>query len=304
MEAIAVPLKSVASRQDPRKAKWRKEIGRFAREQPLGLASLLLICVILLAGIFAPWVAPFDPLATDYANLLQAPDRTHWAGTDEFGRDIFSRLIHGARTALIMGICASLLGGVAGGLLGVTSAYFGGWIDTALQRLVDILLSLPVIILALIVAAVLGRREVFGIDVNLLFAVAIPYIPKAARVIRSAALTVRTMPYIDAARAAGFSHSRIILGHMAPNLIAPWLVLLSAFTAQTILLEAALSFLGVGVADPTPSWGLMLSGVAVQSFAQAPWTVLFPGLAISLTVFAFSLLGDALRDTLDPKFRE
>lgn len=301
---MAEPRKRVVSRREPRQTRWAKGMGRFVRQQPLGFASLLLIALILYAGLFAPWVAPFDPVATDFSQLLQAPDRVHWAGTDEFGRDIFSRLIHGARSALVLGICASLLGGVSGGLLGVTSAYFGGWVDTLLQRLVDILLSLPVIVLALIVAAVLGRREVLGIDVNLLFAIAIPYVPKAARVIRAAALTVRTMPYIDAVRATGYSHRRIILVHMVPNLMAPWLVLLSAFTAQTILLEASLSFLGVGVADPTPSWGLMLSGVAVQSFAQAPWTVLFPGLAISSTVFAFSLLGDALRDTLDPKFRE
>ncbi|MCK2127965.1 ABC transporter permease [Thauera aromatica] len=304
MEAMAVLFDRAVRASGRSGVRRLKGIRRFAREQPLGLASALIICVILFAGICAPWVAPFDPLATDFSKLLLPPDATHWAGTDEFGRDIFSRLVYGARTALILGICSSLLGGIAGGLLGVTSAYFGGWVDTVLQRFVDILLSLPVIILALIVAAVLGRNEVFGIDVNLMFAVAIPYIPKAARVIRSAALTVRTMPYIDAARAAGFSHPRIVLGHMAPNLVAPWLVLVSAFTAQTILLEAALSYLGVGVTDPTPSWGLMLSGVAVQSFAQAPWTVIFPGLAISVTVFAFSLLGDALRDTLDPKFRK
>ncbi|WP_018989595.1 ABC transporter permease [Aromatoleum toluclasticum] len=303
MEAMAVPFERAARPAGRRGLRWLKGIGRFAREQPLGLASALIILVILFAGVFAVWVAPYDPLATDFAKLLLPPDATHWAGTDEFGRDIFSRLVYGARTALILGICSSLLGGIAGGLLGVTSAYFGGWVDTVLQRFVDILLSLPVIILALIVAAVLGRHEIYGIDANLMFAVAIPYMPKAARVIRAAALTVRTMPYIDAARAAGFSHPRIVLGHMAPNLAAPWLVLVSAFTAQTILLEAALSYLGVGVTDPTPSWGLMLSGVAVQSFSQAPWTVIFPGLAISLTVFAFSLLGDALRDTLDPKFR-
>ncbi|MBI5445915.1 MAG: ABC transporter permease [Deltaproteobacteria bacterium] len=282
---------------------WIEGAWRFARQQPLGVLSLALIFLVLCAGIFAPWVAPFDPLATDFTKLFQAPDRAHWAGTDEFGRDIFSRLIHGARTALVLGICSSLLGTVSGGLLGLTSAYFGGRIDVLLQRLVEIVLSLPVIVLALIVAAVLGRHEVLGIDVNLLLALAIPYAPRTARVIRAAALTVRSAPYVDAARAAGYSHSRIILVHMAPNLLAPWLVLVSAFTAQTILLEASLSYLGVGVTDPTPAWGLMLSGIAVQTFSQAPWTVFFPGLSISLTVFAFSLLGDALRDALDPKFR-
>lgn len=285
---------------------WRGKhsgIVRFARQQPFGLVSLVLIFGVLLAGVFAPHVAPFDPLATDFNSLFQPPNQLHWAGTDEFGRDILSRLIYGARTALIMGILASTLGAISGGLLGTVSAYFGGRIDVVLQRILDIVMSLPVIVLALIVAAVLGRREVFGIDVNLLLAISIPYLPRAARVIRAAALTVRTMPYIDAARAAGYSHVRIVLYHMVPNLAAPWLVLMSAFTAQTILLEASLSFLGVGVTDPTPAWGLMLSGVGAQAFSEAPWTVVFPGLAISLTVFAFSLLGDALRDALDPKFQ-
>ncbi len=278
--------------------------GRFVRQQPLGALSVVFILAALGAGIFAPWVAPHDPLATDFTRLLFPPDRVNWLGTDEFGRDIFSRILHGARTALVMGISASFSGALVGGLLGAVSAYFGGWTDILLRRAFDILLSLPVIVLALIVAAVLGRRVVLGIDLNLMLAVALPYVPKVARVIRSAALTVVAMPYIDAARAGGYSHLRIIAVHMAPNLAAPWLVLVSAFTAQTILLEASLSFLGIGVKDPTPAWGLMLSSVAaIQSFTSAPWVVLFPGLAISLTVLAFSLLGDALRDALDPKFR-
>jgi len=280
-----------------------KGLARFARQQPLGLASGVFIALLLLAGIFASAIAPFDPYANDYGAVLQAPSPAHWMGTDSFGRDIWSRILHGAQPALAMGVCASLLGATTGGFVGLASAYFGGKTDAVIQRVVDILLSVPVIVLALVVAAVLGRREMLGIDANLVFAIAIPYVPKVARVIRSAALVVRTMPYIDAARAAGYSHRRILLAHMAPNLAAPWLVLATAFTAQTILLEASLSYLGVGVVEPAPAWGLMLSGMAVQTFAEAPWIVLFPGLAISLTVFAFSLLGDAMRDVLDPKFR-
>lgn len=276
---------------------------RFARQQPLGLASGLFIVVLLLSGIFATHISPYDPLANDYGAVLQAPSAGHLMGTDSFGRDIWSRILYGAQPALVMGVCASLTGAVLGGLVGLVSAYFGGKVDIVIQRLVDIMLSVPVIVLALVVAAVLGRKEMFGIDVHLVMAIAIPYVPKVARVIRSAALVVRTMPYIDAARAAGYSNTRILLGHMAPNLAAPWLVLVTAFTAQTILLEASLSYLGVGVVEPTPAWGLMLSGMAVQVFAESPWIVLFPGLAISLTVFAFSLLGDAMRDTLDPKFK-
>lgn len=276
---------------------------RFARQQPLGLASGLFIVVLLLSGIFATHLAPYDPLANDYGAVLQAPSAGHLMGTDSFGRDIWSRILYGAQPALVMGVCASLTGAALGGLVGLVSAYFGGKVDIVIQRLVDIMLSVPVIVLALVVAAVLGRKEMFGIDVHLVMAIAIPYVPKVARVIRSAALVVRTMPYIDAARAAGYSNTRILLRHMAPNLAAPWLVLVTAFTAQTILLEASLSYLGVGVVEPTPAWGLMLSGMAVQVFAESPWIVLFPGLAISLTVFAFSLLGDAMRDTLDPKFK-
>jgi peptide/nickel transport system permease protein len=278
-------------------------LARFARQQPLGLASGVFIALLLLAGIFASAIAPYDPYTNDYGAVLQAPSPAHWMGTDSFGRDIWSRILHGAQPALVMGVCASLLGATTGGFVGLASAYFGGRTDTVIQRVIDILLSVPVIVLALVVAAVLGRREMLGIDANLVFAIAIPYVPKVARVIRSAALVVRTMPYIDAARAAGYSHLRILLAHMAPNLAAPWLVLVTAFTAQTILLEASLSYLGVGVVEPAPAWGLMLSGMAVQTFAEAPWIVLFPGLAISLAVFAFSLLGDAMRDVLDPKFR-
>jgi peptide/nickel transport system permease protein len=278
-------------------------LARFARQQPLGLASGVFIALLLLAGIFASAIAPYDPYTNDYGAVLQAPSPAHWMGTDSFGRDIWSRILHGAQPALVMGVCASLLGATTGGFVGLASAYFGGRTDTVIQRVIDILLSVPVIVLALVVAAVLGRREMLGIDANLVFAIAIPYVPKVARVIRSAALVVRTMPYIDAARAAGYSHLRILLAHMAPNLAAPWLVLVTAFTAQTILLEASLSYLGVGVVEPAPAWGRMLSGMAVLSFAEAPWIVLFPGLAISLAVFAFSLLGDAMRDVLDPKFR-
>jgi peptide/nickel transport system permease protein len=165
------------------------------------------------------------------------------------------------------------------------------------------MLSFPIIVLALVVVAVLGKWQVLGIDVNLIFAIAIPIVPNVTRIVRAAALSVRAMPYIDAAKAAGYSHARIIGRHMLPNLMAPYLIMLTAYIAQAILLEASLSFLGLGVAEPTPAWGLMLSGNASDFFAEAPWMALFPGVAISLAVFAFSLFGDALRDWLDPKFK-
>ncbi len=276
---------------------------RFVRTQPLGTLALLLIAVMLVAGSFAPQLAPYDPLAAQFDAVLLPPDAAHWMGTDNFGRDVFSRILYGTRPALLLGISTALIGSLVGAAVGTASAYFGGRIDAALQRANDVLLSIPLIVAALVVVAVLGRHEVGGIDINLMIAITLPYIPVMARVMRSAALTVRLSPYIDAARALGFSHLRIIARHMLPNLVSPWLVMVSAFTAQTILLEASLSFLGVGVHEPTPAWGLMLSGVSVETFVTAPWVVLFPGLAISLTVFAFSLLGDALRDALDPRTR-
>ena len=222
-------------------------------------------------------------------------------GTDSYGRDVFSRIIHGTRSALFLGISTALIGACIGGGIGATSAYFGGRVDAVIQRVNDILLSIPLIVAALVVVAVLGRSEVAGVDINLMTAITLPYIPVMARVMRSAALSIRNLPYIEAARALGFSHWRVITRHILPNLVSPWLVMVSAFTAQTILLEASLSFLGVGVHEPTPAWGLMLSSVSVDVFTNAPWVILFPGLAISVTVFSFSLLGDALRDALDPR---
>jgi peptide/nickel transport system permease protein len=281
--------------------RWLRRVGRFCRKQPLGAMALFIILLMLVAALFGPQLAPYDPLATRFDAVLQPPDATHWMGTDSYGRDIFSRLIEGTRSALFLGITTALIGACIGGGIGATSAYFGGRLDVFIQRLNDVLLSIPLIVSALVVVAVLGRREVAGVDINLLMAITLPYIPVMARVMRSAALSVRSLPYIEAARALGFSHWHVITRHLLPNLVSPWLVMVSAFTAQTILLEASLSFLGVGVHEPTPAWGLMLSSVSVDVFINAPWVILFPGLAISVTVFSFSLLGDALRDELDPR---
>jgi peptide/nickel transport system permease protein len=185
----------------------------------------------------------------------------------------------------------------------VASAYFGGKVDDWIQRFIEVLLAFPIIVLALVVVAAVRSAIVFGIDINLIIAIAIPILPRVERVVRAAALSVRTMPYVDAARAAGYSNSRIIFRHMAPNVVAPYLIMFTAFIAQAILAEASLSFLGLGVTEPTPAWGLMLSGNAADFFREAPWMIIFPGLAISLAVFAFNLFGDALRDWLDPRFK-
>jgi peptide/nickel transport system permease protein len=275
----------------------------FFRAQPIAALSLVFIVLLALASAFAYVVAPYDPLALDFANILAAPTAEHWFGTDNFGRDIFSRVLHGGRTALVIGIMSSFIGSMAGGTIGVVSGYFSGRFDFYVQRFIDILLSFPIIVLAVVCVAMLGRNIVFGVDVNLIVAIAIPILPKVARVVRSSALSVREMPYIDAARAAGYSHLRIIFRHMVPNVFAPFIIMFAAFVAQAILLEASLSFLGLGVTEPTPAWGLMLSGNAADFYKEAPWMIIFPGVAISVTVFAFNLFGDGLRDYLDPKFK-
>jgi peptide/nickel transport system permease protein len=253
---------------------------------------------MIFAAIFADFIAPHDPLETNFVRILQGPKPGYWLGTDSFGRDVLSRIIYGSRTALLVSFSASFIGATLGTVLGLTSAYFGGLTDLALQRLTDLLLSLPIIVLALVIVTVLGRGTP-----NLIVAIAIPFIPSTARVIRSSALTIRETPYVDAAISVGASDSRIIFRHMLPNVVAPFLILLTAFQGQAILLEASLSFLGLGVAEPTPAWGLMLRGGAVEFAEKAPWLAIFPGIAISLSVFAFNLLGDSLRDALDPRLR-
>jgi peptide/nickel transport system permease protein len=281
----------------------RHPVVLFMMHQPLGAAGLVVIIAMGICAAFAQWVAPYDPLTVNYAAQLVRPSAEHWLGTDSFGRDVASRIIYGARTALAIGFIASFLGCTAGAVIGVASAYFGGKTDLIVQGVMDVLLSFPIIVLAITVVAVLGNYVVLGIDVNLIVAIAVPMLPRVERVVRASALAIREMPYIDAARAAGYSHTRIIFRHILPNVVAPYLILLTAFVAQAILAEASLSFLGLGVTEPTPSWGLMLSGAAADFYQQAPWMIVFPGIAISLAVFAFNLFGDSLRDWLDPKIK-
>lgn len=293
--ASTTPADAIPRRPNP--------VMQFIRTEPLGLFGFLVVLLYFILAVGAAWISPYNPEEIDFAAQLAAPSREHLFGTDQYGRDVFSRIVYGARTALAVGILSSLVGCTIGALVGATSGYFGGRIDNAIQRLVDVMLSFPIIVLAMVVVAVLGKRPVFGVDVNLIVAIALPFIPKMARVARSATLAIVQMPFIDAARAAGFSHARIILRHIAPNIVAPYLIMATAFIAQAILLEASLSFLGLGVTEPTPAWGLMLSGKAADFYKEAPWMILFPGLAITLAVFAFNLFGDSLRDWLDPKMK-
>jgi len=280
------------------RSRWIQGALAFCRRRPVGALGAMVVVIMILVALTAPVIAPYDPLAVDFGAMLSPPSAAHWLGTDSFGRDVLSRLIYGSRTALIVGFGAAFVGATAGAILGVGSAYFRGWIDLVLQRFMDIFISFPLIILALAIVAILGNSLP-----NLIAAITIPMIPRCALVIRSSSLSIRELPYVDAARAAGFGHSRIIMRHMLPNVMAPYLIMLTSFLGQAILLEASLSFLGLGVQEPTAAWGLMLRGAAVEFAEQAPWMGLFPGLAISLAVFAFNLFGDSLRDALDPKLR-
>ena len=271
---------------------------RFTRQRPLGALGAAIIVIMIMAAVLAGFVAPYDPLTTDYASMLQAPSSSHWFGTDSFGRDVFTRIIYGSRTALWIGFASSFLGATVGGIIGITSAYFRGKIDLLLQRFMDLLLSFPLVILALVVVSLLGSGMT-----NVIFAITVPMVPRCAIIVRSSALALREMPFVEAARALGFGPLHIILRHMLPNVMAPYLIMLTAFLGQAILLEASLSFLGLGVAEPQAAWGLMLRGAAVEFAERAPWMAIYPGIAISLSVFAFNLFGDSLRDALDPKLR-
>jgi peptide/nickel transport system permease protein len=277
---------------------WLAEVADFCRRRPLGAIGAAVVILNLVVAVSADLIAPYDPLATDYGAMLAGPSASHWLGTDAFGRDVLSRIIYGSRTAMLVGFACAFFGATIGAVIGVASAYFAGKVDLIVQRVMDIFLAFPLIILALAVVSILGT----GIQ-NVIMAITIPMIPRAALVARSSALAIRELPYVDAARAAGFRHRRIILRHMLPNVMAPYLIMLTAYLGQAILLEASLSFLGLGVSEPTPAWGLMLRGAAVQFAETAPWMAIFPGLAISLAVFAFNLFGDSLRDALDPRLK-
>lgn len=283
---------------ESRRSTWQAML-HFCRREPLGAFGMAIVIIMAITGAFAELLAPYSPTANDFAAMTEAPSWAHWLGTDQFGRDLLSRIIFGARTALIVGLSSAIVGGLAGLVLGVASAYFGGLLDIWLQRFFDIVMAFPLIIMALAMVAIFGS----GVH-NVIIAITVPLIPRCARVVRSSALAIREIPYVDAARACGYSHSRIILRHMVPNVMAPFLIMLTAFVGQAILAEASLSYLGLGVQEPTPAWGLMLQGGAEEYASTAPWIAIFPGLAIALTVFGVSLFGDALRDVLDPKLRE
>ena len=273
-------------------------IAHMARRHPLGLVGLAIVTVFVLTALLAPVLATHDPLATNPSASLARPGGAHMLGADFMGRDLWSRIIHGARVSLAVGVGATVLGGLLGVTIGLVSGYLGGWVDLATQRVNDVLQSLPLLVLALVMAASLGPSLV-----NTIIAIAIPVIPNVARVIRSNTLSLREMPFVEAARAEGMGELEIAVRHVLPNTLAPVIVLATAQLGSAILTEASLSFLGLGIPEPHPSWGRMLSESAAEYVRTAPWLVIFPGLAISLVIFGTNLLGDALRDILDPRER-
>ena len=298
MSVTRAPVLDIADAAPIKRRRFQGAI-TFCQKQPMGAVGLVLLAIVAAAGFLANLIAPYDPTSNDFAVMTQAPSWTHLFGTDQFGRDIFSRAIFGARTAMIVGLVSAIVGGSFGLVIGVGSAYFGGRVDLLVQRVLDVLMAFPLIIMALAIVSIFGT----GVQ-NVIIAITIPLVPRCARVVRSSALSIREVPYVDAARALGFSHARIILRHMAPNVMAPFLIMLTAFVGQAILAEASLSYLGLGVQEPVPAWGLMLQGGAEELATEAPWIAIFPGVAIMLTVFASNLFGDAMRDALDPKLRD
>ena len=269
-----------------------------ARRYPLGAAGAIIVLMFVLTAIFAGYLTSYEPTSTAARSSLAKPGADHVLGADFMGRDMWSRIVYGARISLAVGIGSTVLGCFFGVIIGLMSGYYGGWLDLLTQRLIDIMQALPLLVMALLMAASLGPS--LG---NTIVAISIPIIPHVARVIRSNTLALREMPYVEAARAVGMSEWKIAFRHVLPNTVAPLIVLATAQLGSAILTEASLSFLGLGIPEPHPSWGRMLSESAAEYVRTAPWLVIFPGIAISLAVFGTNLLGDAVRDILDPRER-
>lgn len=261
----------------------------------LGLGAVL---VVVLASLLAGILAPYDPFKISISHRIQAPSRAHFFGTDQFGRDIYARILFGARISLKVGILSVALGAFVGIILGSVGGYFGGWVDYAILLIMDTIISFPSTLLAIGLMAAMGPGLV-----NIIITLALIGLPRYGRVVRGAVLSIREKEYIEAARASGSGGIKIILIHVLPNAMAPVIVVTTIYVANCILIEAALSFLGLGVAPPAPSWGNILAD-GRNFITQAPWLSIFPGMAISLTVLGFNTLGDGLRDLLDPKLKQ
>src|SRR5262245_36808075 len=281
-----------------------ESIGRIAalwttiKRKPLGAVSAAIIAVLVLTAIFADVLAPYDPLHAQPEHRLAPPSQAHLFGTDDIGRDVLSRIIYGSRISLWVGLLAVGIGTVAGMIIGLITGYWEGRVDLVLQRVMDAVQAIPGLILALAIVSVLTPSTT-----NAMLAIAIVIIPGNSRIVRGAVLSAKQNRYVEAAQALGCRHLHILAVHILPNVTAPILIIASIWLGNAILIEASLSFLGLGTQPPTPSWGLMLSSTGRAFMEQAPWLAIFPGLAISLAVLAFNLFGDTLRDAWDPKLR-
>ncbi|MXZ21523.1 MAG: ABC transporter permease [Caldilineaceae bacterium SB0665_bin_25] len=278
--------------------RFGSSMGRFAQSSPIGAAAVGIWLIMFVMAVFAPLLSPYDPLEADYAAIRAAPTAEHILGTDQLGRDLLSRIIYGARITLIVSITAVLIGDMIGFVWGIASGYLGQRFDLISQRVVDVLMSFPGLILALLLLVVLGAGLV-----TVIVAISVTRIPSATRITRAVVLSIKETSYVEAARMIGASNVRIMVRHVAPQAVAPILVVATLHLGGAIFAESALSFLGMGIPPPAPSWGNMLGGVLAAAFRPPWWLVIFPGVAITIAIMAANLFGDAFRDFLDPKLR-
>src|SRR5262245_4310343 len=292
----AAPAAGVAAAR-PRSAVWH-HLQSFARRKPLGAIGGVVLLAFVLLAVFAPALATHDPDLNDHRARIQAPSAQHWFGTDNFGRDIYSRVVYGARISVYVGVLATLLGTLVGAIAGLGSGFFGGRVDQVIQRTADVMFTIPPLVLAMAIVIMLSTSLL-----NVTLAIAIPRIPNTNGVIRSAVLSIKETLFVEGSRAIGGTSWHIMWRHVIPNVTAPYIVVATASLGGAILVEASLSFLGLGVPPPAPSWGRMLSLEGMRYFETAPWMAFAPGVFISAAVFGANLFGDALRDVLDPKLR-
>ena len=287
----------IAAEPPRRPGMWKYSVYYF-KHKFLGTVGLVIVITMIVIALFADLIAPFAYQQQNYEDVLAAPNFTYLFGTDNFGRDIFSRIVHGARISMLVGFLSVIVGTGIGAVIGLISGFFMGKVDAIVQRLVDMWMSFPDLILALTIVAVFGNTLP-----NVILAIAATILPRGVRVIRSATIAIREMDYTMAARSIGASDLRTMLRHIMPNTVAPFLIIMSSMFGTAILTEAGLSYLGLGISEPTPSWGRMLTGQAAQYAPRAPWIIAFPGIFITLTVMGFAFFGDALRDLFDPRQR-
>lgn len=297
-DVVALPGQALSLRDRPAVVQWLHQLLRFSRSKPLGALSAALIFLMIFAAAFAPLITPHDYRKISAREKLQGPSASHWLGTDQLGRDLYSRIVYGARVSLFVGFVGTILGVGVGSMIGLLAGYFGGKLDMILMRFSDAVQAFPGLILALAIVAALGP----GLR-NAFIAIAITLLARPARVVRGSVLAAKGTAWVEAAHTVGASDARVMFRHILPNILAPIMVLASLILGIAILIEASLSFLGLGVLPPTPAWGSMLNQAGASYFESYPHLAIIPGLAISLAVFAFNLFGDALRDVLDPRLR-